>query len=177
MRILGPAPRRYPERMADSSFDVVSKIDRQEVDNALNQAAKELSQRYDFRGTNTKIDWSGEETIVITSDTEERTEAALEVFKEKLIRRDISLKAFDAGEPASSGKGYRLSGTLVQGIDSEKAKKITKAIRDEGPKGVKALIQGDELRVSSKKRDDLQEIIALLKGKDFEIALQFVNYR
>ncbi|GAA1460768.1 YajQ family cyclic di-GMP-binding protein [Williamsia maris] len=163
--------------MADSSFDVVSKIDRQEVDNALNQAAKELSQRYDFRGTNTKIDWSGDETIVITSDTEERTEAALEVFKEKLIRRDISLKAFDAGEPASSGKGYRLSGNLVQGIDSEKAKKITKAIRDEGPKGVKALIQGDELRVSSKKRDDLQEIIALLKGKDFEIALQFVNYR
>ena len=163
--------------MADSSFDIVSKVDRQEADNALNQAAKELSTRFDFRGTDTTIAWKGEEAVEIVSSTEERVKAAVDVFKEKLIRRDISLKAFDAGEPASSGKGYRLSGTLVQGIDSEKAQKITKAIRDEGPKGVKALIQGDELRVSSKKRDDLQEIIALLKGKDFEIALQFVNYR
>jgi uncharacterized protein YajQ (UPF0234 family) len=163
--------------MADSSFDVVSKLDRQEVDNALNQAAKELSQRYDFRGTNTKIEWSGEENIVITSDAEERAQAGLEVFKEKLIRRDISLKAFDAGEVVASGKTYKVTGTLVQGIDSEKAKKITKAIRDEGPKGVKAQIQGEELRVSSKKRDDLQEVIALLKNKDFDIALQFVNYR
>lgn len=163
--------------MADSSFDVVSKLDRQEVDNALNQAAKELSQRYDFRGTNTKIEWSGEENIVITSDAEERAQAGLDVFKEKLIRRDISLKAFDAGEVIASGKTYKVTGTLVQGIDSEKAKKITKAIRDEGPKGVKAQIQGEELRVSSKKRDDLQDVISLLKGKDFEIALQFVNYR
>ena len=163
--------------MADSSFDVVSKLDRQEVDNALNQAAKELSQRYDFRGTNTKIEWSGEENIVITSDAEERAQAGLEVFKEKLIRRDISLKAFDAGEVIGSGKIYKITGTLIQGIDSEKAKKITKAIRDEGPKGVKAQIQGEELRVSSKKRDDLQVVIALLKNKDFEIALQFVNYR
>lgn len=163
--------------MADSSFDVVSKLDRQEVDNALNQAAKELSQRYDFRGTNTKIEWSGEENIVITSDAEERAQAGLDVFKEKLIRRDISLKAFDAGEVMASGKTYKVTGTLVQGIDSEKAKKISKAIRDEGPKGVKAQIQGEELRVSSKKRDDLQEVITLLKNKDFEIALQFVNYR
>ena len=163
--------------MADSSFDVVSKLDRQEVDNALNQAAKELSQRYDFRGTNTKIEWSGEENIVITSDADERAQAGLEVFKEKLIRRDISLKAFDAGEVVASGKTYKITGTLVQGIDSEKAKKITKAIRDEGPKGVKAQIQGEELRVSSKKRDDLQAVITLLKNKDFEIALQFVNYR
>ncbi len=163
--------------MADSSFDVVSKLDRQEVDNALNQAAKELSQRYDFRGTNTKIEWSGEENIVITSDAEERAQAGLEVFKEKLIRRDISLKAFDAGEVIGSGKIYKITGTLIQGIDSEKAKKITKAIRDEGPKGVKAQIQGEELRVSSKKRDDLQVVIALLKNKDYGIPLQFVNYR
>lgn len=163
--------------MADSSFDVVSKLDRQEVDNALNQAAKELSQRYDFRGTNTTIEWSGEDNIVITSDAEERARAGLDVFKEKLIRRDISLKAFDAGEVVASGKTYKITGTLVQGIDSEKAKKITKAIRDEGPKGVKAQIQGDELRISSKKRDDLQAVISLLKNKDFEIALQFVNYR
>ena len=163
--------------MADSSFDVVSKFDRQEVDNALNQAAKELSQRYDFRGTKTGIEWSGDDGIVITSDAQERAEAALGVFQEKLIRRDISLKAFEAGEPAASGKTFKITGTLKQGIDSEQAKKITKIIRDEGPKGVKAQIQGDEVRVSSKKRDDLQTVIALLKGADVEVALQFVNYR
>ena len=110
-------------------------------------------------------------------DAEERAQAGLEVFKEKLIRRDISLKAFDAGEVTSSGRTYKIAGNLVQGIDSEHAKKISKKIRDEGPKGVKAQIQGDELRVSSKKRDDLQAVIALLKGEDFGIALQFVNYR
>ena len=163
--------------MATSSFDIVSKVDRQEVDNALNQAAKELSQRYDFRGTNTGIAWSGEEAIVITSDAEERAVAGLEVFKEKLIRRDISLKAFDAGEPAASGKQFKITGTLVQGIDSEHAKKISKKIRDEGPKGVKAQIQGDEIRVSSKKRDDLQAVQAPLRGADLDVALQFVNYR
>ncbi|WP_068278013.1 YajQ family cyclic di-GMP-binding protein [Aldersonia kunmingensis] len=163
--------------MADSSFDVVSKVDRQEVDNALNQAAKELTQRYDFRGTGAGIEWSGEEAIVITADSEDRVNAALEVFKEKLIRRDISLKAFDAGEPAASGKVFKVTGSLVQGISSENAKKISKKIRDEGPKGVKAQVQGEELRVSSKKRDDLQAVISLLKGEDFGIALQFVNYR
>lgn len=163
--------------MADSSFDVVSKVDRQEVDNALHQAAKELTTRFDFRNTGASIEWSGEETITLNADTEERLLAALDVFKEKLIRRDISLKAFDAGKPAQSGKIYKLSGTLVQGISSENAKKITKKIRDEGPKGVKAQIQGEELRVSSKKRDDLQGVISLLKGEDFGIALQFVNYR
>ena len=163
--------------MADSSFDVVSKVDRQEVDNALNQAAKELSTRYDFRGTGASIEWSGEEKIVLTAEAEERVKAALEVFKEKLIRRDISLKAFEAGEPAVSGKTYKITGELVQGISAENAKKIAKKVRDEGPKGVKAQIQGDELRVSSKKRDDLQAVIALLKGADLDIALQFVNYR
>ncbi|MFE3290170.1 YajQ family cyclic di-GMP-binding protein [Rhodococcus spelaei] len=163
--------------MADSSFDVVSKVDRQEVDNALNQAGKELSTRFDFRNTGASIEWSGDEAIALTADTEERLLAALEVFKEKLIRRDISLKAFEAGEPAQSGKVYKLTGTLVQGITSENAKKISKKIRDEGPKSVKAQIQGEELRVTSKNRDDLQSVIALLKGSDFGIALQFVNYR
>jgi cyclic-di-GMP-binding protein len=163
--------------VADSSFDVVSKVDRQEVDNALHQAEKELNTRYDFRGTGAAIEWSGEDKIVISAEAEERVKAALEVFKEKLIRRDISLKAFDAGEPVVSGKTYKITGSLVQGIDAEHAKKISKKIRDEGPKGVKAQIQGDELRVSSKKRDDLQAVISLLKGEDFGIALQFVNYR
>ena len=103
--------------------------------------------------------------------------AALEVLKEKLIKRGQSLKILDAGEPKLSGKEYRLMVGLKEGIDQEHAKKISKIIRDEGPKGVKAQIQGDELRVSSKKKDDLQAVIALLKGKDLDIALQFTNYR
>lgn len=163
--------------MADSSFDVVSKVDRQEVDNALNQTVKELGTRYDFRGTDASIEWSGQEAIVLTANSEERVTAALDVFKEKLIRRDISLKAFDAGDPAASGRTYKITGSLVQGITSENAKKIAKKIRDEGPKGVKAQIQGEELRVSSKKRDDLQAVISLLKNEDFGIALQYINYR
>ena len=163
--------------MADSSFDVVSKLDRQEVDNALNQAAKELGTRFDFRNTDTKIAWKGDEAIELTSSTEERVKAAVDVFKEKLIRRDISLKAFDAGEPQASGKTYKVTGTLKEGITSEDAKKITKIIRDGGPKSVKTQIQGEEVRVSSKKRDDLQEVQALLKKSDLDVALQFVNYR
>src|SRR3984957_5984427 len=163
--------------MADSSFDIVSKVDRQEVDNALNQAAKELATRFDFRGTDTTIAWKGEEGVELTSSTEERIKAAVDVFKEKLPRRDISMKAFEAGEPQASGKTFKLAGTLKQGIDSENAKKITKLIRDEGPKGVKAQIQGDEIRVSSKKRDDLQAVQSLLRNADVEVALQFVNYR
>jgi uncharacterized protein YajQ (UPF0234 family) len=163
--------------MADSSFDVVSKADRQEVDNALNQAAKELSTRFDFRGTDTTIEWQGEEGVILVSSTEERVKAAVDVFKEKLIRRDISMKAFDAGEPQASGKTYKVIGSIKQGISSEDAKKITKLIRDEGPKGVKAQIQGEEIRISSKKRDDLQAVQSLLRGADLEVALQFVNYR
>lgn len=163
--------------MADPSFDVVSKIDRQEADNALNQAAKELSQRFDFRGTNASIAWAGELGITIKADTEERASAALEVFKEKLIKRSISLKSLDADEPKASGKQYVISGSLKQGIESETAKKISKTIRDEGPKGIQAQIQGDQLRVSGKKRDDLQTVIALLKAGDFGVALQFDNYR
>ena len=163
--------------MADSSFDVVSKVDRQEVDNALNQAAKELSQRFDFRGTGTSISWAGEEAVTIESETEERAVAAVEVFKEKLIKRNISLKAFESGEPTISGKTYKVSGKILQGIESDKAKEISKAIRDEKLKGVQAQIQGDQLRVSGKKKDDLQAVIALLKGEDFDFALQFTNYR
>lgn len=163
--------------MANPSFDVVSKVDRQEVDNALNQAAKELSQRYDFRNTGASVSWAGEEAITIAAETEERCKAAIEVFKEKLIRRDISLKAFDVGEPSVSGKTYKVTGSLVQGISKDKGKEISKVIRDEGPKGIQAQMQDDQLRVTGKKRDDLQAVIALLKGRDFDIALQFTNYR
>ena len=163
---------------AESSFDVVSKLDRQEVDNALNQTGKELAQRFDFKGTGTTIAWQGEDGIEIRSTSEERANAALEVFKEKLIKRKLSLKILDpAEEPKISGKEYRLPIGLKEGITSEDAKKISKLIRDEGPKGVKAQIQGDELRVSSKKKDDLQAAQNLIKEKDFDLALQFVNYR
>ncbi|MEZ0071456.1 YajQ family cyclic di-GMP-binding protein [Planotetraspora sp. GP83] len=163
--------------MADSSFDVVSKIDRQEVDNALNQTVKEVGHRFDFKGTGAAISWSGQNDIEIKANSEERANAVLDVFKEKLVRRGLSLKVLDASEPKLSGKEYRLMISLKEGIDQDNAKKISKLIRDEGPKGVKAQIQGDELRVSSKKKDDLQEVISLLKGKDLDIALQFTNYR
>ena len=163
--------------MADASFDVVSKVDHQEIDNALNQAAKELNQRFDFRGTNATIEWSGDDAVTLRADTEERVTAALDVFRDKLVKRSISLKALDAGEPSSSGKSYVLRASIKQGIESDVAKKIAKRVRDEGFKGVQAAIQGDQLRVSGKKRDDLQAVIALLKGEDFGVALQFENYR
>ncbi len=162
---------------ADSSFDVVSKLDRQEVDNALNQAAKELSQRYDFKGTDASVRWSGDEVIRIEASSEERTTAALDVLQTKLIKRGVSLKALESGEPKASGKSYVLDSTLKEGLSQEIAKKIGKLVRDEGPKGVKAQITGDEMRVSAKSRDDLQEVIALLKNADLDVALQFVNYR
>ena len=163
--------------MADPSFDVVSKVDRQEVDNALNQAAKELSTRFDFRGVNASISWTGESAVALQADTEDRLKAALEVFKEKLVKRGVSLKALDAGDPQPSGKVYKLTANIKQGIAADKAKAIAKRIRDEGPKGVQAQVQGDQLRVTAKKKDSLQEVIALLKSSDFDIPLQFTNYR
>jgi uncharacterized protein YajQ (UPF0234 family) len=162
--------------VADPSFDVVSKVDRQEVDNALNQAAKEAATRYDFKGTGAEIAWSGE-SILIKAESQERASALLDVFKEKLVKRQISLKTLDAGEPQQSGKEYRITAKVAEGISQDNAKKVAKVIRDEGPKGVQAQIQGDQLRVSGKKKDDLQEVISLLKGKDFDFALQFTNYR
>jgi uncharacterized protein YajQ (UPF0234 family) len=156
--------------MADSSFDIVSKIDRQEADNALNQAAKEISQRYDFKNTGASIAWSGEFGIEITANAEERALAVLDVFQSKLIKRGISLKALETGEPRQSGKDVKISGTFAEGISQEQAKKVAKLIRDEGPKTVKVQIQGDELRVSSKSRDDLQSVIALVKGADLDFA-------
>jgi uncharacterized protein YajQ (UPF0234 family) len=162
--------------VADPSFDIVSKVDRQEVDNALNQTAKEAATRYDFKGTGAEIAWSGE-SIVLKASSEERVKALLEVFKEKLVKRDVSLKTLDAGEPQQSGKDYRLTATVSEGISMENAKKVAKLIRDEGPKGVQPQIQGDQLRVSAKKKDDLQSVISLVKGHDFDFAVQFTNYR
>ncbi|WP_018254527.1 YajQ family cyclic di-GMP-binding protein [Salinispora mooreana] len=162
---------------ANPSFDIVSKVDRQEVDNALRQTERELSTRFDFRGTGAEISWTGEEAISLRAETEERVRAALDVFKEKLVKRSISLKSLDAGDPRASGKEFRVDCKVIQGIETDKAKAISKKIRDEGPKGVQAQIQGDQLRVTGKKKDDLQAIIAMLKGEDFGVALQFTNYR
>jgi uncharacterized protein YajQ (UPF0234 family) len=161
----------------DSSFDVVSKVDRQEVDNALNQAGKELSQRFDFRGTGARVSWQGEYGMELEASTEDRVLAALDVLKDKLVKRGVSLKALDAGEPRASGKVFKIAATLQNGLTSEQAKKVAKVIRDNAPKAVKTQVQGDEVRVSSKSRDDLQAVIALLKGEDFDFAVQFVNYR
>ena len=163
--------------MADPSFDVVSKVDQQEVDNALNQAAKELSTRFDFRGTGAKVTWSGVEAMTIEAETEERCRAAIDVIKGKLVKRGISLKSFEVGDPAVSGKVYRTTGRILEGISQDKAKAIAKAVRDEKLKGVQTQIQGDQLRVTGKKKDDLQAVITLLKGRDFGVALQFTNYR
>jgi uncharacterized protein YajQ (UPF0234 family) len=162
--------------VADPSFDVVSKVDRQEVDNALNQTAKEAATRYDFKGTGADIAWSGD-AIVIKAGSEERCRALLDVFKEKLVKRSVSLKTLEAGEPQQSGKEYRLTATVNEGISQDNAKKVSKVVREQGPKGVQAQIQGDQLRVSAKKKDDLQAVIALLKSTDFDFALQFTNYR
>ncbi|KQQ28177.1 MULTISPECIES: YajQ family cyclic di-GMP-binding protein [unclassified Frondihabitans] len=162
--------------MADSTFDVVSKVDSMEADNALNQARKEVEQRYDFKNVGASIETSGEK-VLIKANTEERAKAVLEVYESKLIKRGISLKSIDAGDPYASGKEYRIEVSMKDGIDQEAAKKINKLIRDEAPKGVKSQIQGDELRVSSKSRDDLQATMALLKGADLDVSLQFVNFR
>ncbi len=155
----------------------MSKLDRQEVDNALNQAGKEIGTRFDFRGVGASISWSGEQAVDIRANSEERALAVLDVFKDKLVKRGVSLKTLDADEPKLSGKEYRLAVALNEGITQDNAKKISKIIRDEGPKGVRAQVQGEELRVSAKKKDDLQTVISLLKGKDFDFAVQFVNYR
>jgi len=161
----------------DPTFDIVSKIDLMEAKNAVDQAQKEIAQRYDFKGVGADVDWSGAEKLLVKASTEERAKAVLDVVESKLVKRGISLKSLDTGKPYASGKEFRIDVGLKSGIASDKAKEITKIIRDEGPRSVKATIQGDELRVTSKSRDDLQSTIALLKAKDLDTALQFVNFR
>jgi cyclic-di-GMP-binding protein len=162
---------------SNASFDVSTGADLQEVDNAVNQALKEIAQRYDFKGTGAQIRWSGEYGVEIEANSEERAKAVLDVFKEKLVKRGVSLKHLESGDPRQSGKDYRIQGTFEDGISTENAKKVAKIVRDEGPKGVKVQVQGDELRVASKKKDDLQQVITMLKGKDLDVALQFINFR
>lgn len=161
---------------SENSFDVVSKVDHQEVDNALNQAAKEIRNRFDFKGTESDIRWSGE-AIAMESSTEEKVKQIWDVLQSKLVKRGVSLKAVKASDPRISGKTWRMDASLSEGISTEDAKKVSKLVRDEGPKGVKCQIQGDELRVSSKKRDDLQAVQRLILDQDYDFAVQFTNYR
>lgn len=164
--------------MADSSFDIVSKYDRQEVANAVNTAAKEIANRYDFKNVGARVELAGE-VVKMEANTEERCKAVLDVVQTWLIKRGVSLKHLDVPEagPRLSGKEYKLDCPLKEGISSENAKKITKIIRDEGPKTVKTQIQGEEVRVTSKSRDDLQAVQRLLKDKDLDVALTYTNYR
>jgi uncharacterized protein YajQ (UPF0234 family) len=162
--------------MADSSFDIVSKVDSMELENAVNQAQKEILQRYDFKGVDAQLDHTAN-GVALQANSEERVKAVLDVLQSKLVKRGISLKSLDTTEPALVGKVYKITGQLKNGIPSDSAKKITAIIRNEGPKSAKAHIQGDEIRVSSKSRDDLQEIISLIKSADLDIDVQFVNYR
>jgi uncharacterized protein YajQ (UPF0234 family) len=162
--------------MADSSFDIVSKIDQMELDNAFNQCDREIATRFDFKNTDTKIEKTALK-VVLESSTEERAKAALDVFKDKLIKRNISLKHLDASEPTLSGKTYRINCDFKEGISTENAKKIAKFLKESGPKSLKTQIQGEELRVSSKSRDDLQTAIAQVKKETWDFAVQFTNYR
>jgi uncharacterized protein YajQ (UPF0234 family) len=158
------------------SFDIVSQVDMQEVRNAVDQAMREVVNRYDFKGTDTRIDLS-EEGISVESASDHRVEAAIDVLKTKLVKRKVSLKSISGGDikPASGGRS-RAEFTLNQGIAQDAAKELSKAIRDMKLKA-QAQIQGDQLRVQAKKRDDLQTVIAGIKALDFRVPLQFVNYR
>jgi uncharacterized protein YajQ (UPF0234 family) len=162
----------------DASFDVVSEVDRQEVDNALNQARKELQQRFDFKGTDAKIEWTDKLKLEISANAEHRVAAALDVFKEKIVKRQVSLKALNtsAVKPTGGG-GFKIEIEINQGIADEKAREIVKTVKAANIKGVQVAIQGEQLRVSGKSRDALQEVIQVMKDKDFGIPLQFVNYR
>jgi len=162
--------------MADSSFDIVSKIDQMELDNAFKQCDREIATRFDFKNTGSKIEKTGLK-VTLEADTEERVKAVLDVFKDKLIKRNVSLKHLDASEPSLSGKTYGIKCEFKEGITTENAKKIAKFLKEIGPKSLKTQIQGEELRVSSKSRDDLQTAIAQVKNESWDFAVQFTNFR
>ena len=158
------------------SFDIVSKVDMQEVRNAVDQAAREIVNRFDFKGTGTSVNL-GEDGIVVESSAEGRLDAAVDVLKGRLVKRKVSLKSIAGGDPKPIGGGrVRSVFTLNEGIAQDAARELSKRIRDSKLK-VQVQIQGDQLRVQGKKRDDLQEVIALVKGLDFRLPLQYVNFR
>ncbi len=163
--------------MAESSFDIEAGVDRQEVDNAINQAAKEVGQRWDFKDTETVIEWAGDEAIQIESVSEDRAKAALDVLKDKCVKRKVSLKALDVGEPRQVGGGRsRIDITLTTTLSSDLAKQIVKAIKATKLK-VTPTNMGDKVRVAGKSRDDLQEIQKMVTSQDYEAPLRFTNYK
>ncbi|HVL91855.1 MAG TPA: YajQ family cyclic di-GMP-binding protein [Acidimicrobiales bacterium] len=159
------------------TFDVVSEVDMQEVRNAVDQASRELSTRFDFKGTDSAVELSGQE-LRLRSSTEDRLRAVTQVVEEKLVKRQVSLKALDRGPVEEGSRGaVRQTITLNAGISADNARKLNRFVKDLGLKGVSSQAQGDQLRVSGKKRDDLQAVIAALKAEDFGIPLQFTNFR
>ena len=159
------------------TFDVVSEVDMQEVRNAVDQASREVGTRVDFKDTGSTIELAGHE-LNLHSSTEDRLRALVQVVEEKLVKRQVSLKAMEKGKVEEASKGtVRQTITLNAGIDAEKARAINKKIKEMNLKGVSSQTQGDQVRVSGKKRDDLQSVIAALKADDFGIPLQFQNFR
>jgi len=159
------------------TFDIVSELDLQEVRNAVDQANREATTRFDFKNTDSKIEFS-EKELVLTSSTEDRLRALYQVLQEKMVKREVSLKSFDVGKVEEASKGSARQRLGIQaGISSDHAKKINRFVKDLGLKGVSSQTQGDQLRVTGKKRDDLQAVITALKGEDFGIPLQFNNFR
>jgi uncharacterized protein YajQ (UPF0234 family) len=162
----------------ENSFDVVSKVDLQEVQNAVQQAGKEIATRFDFRGSKSRVDWN-EKDLVLTllSDDEHKLKSVVDILETKLVKRGVAIKSLDFQkvEPAAGGT-VRQAVKVQQGIPTEKSKEIVRAIKDSKIR-VQAAIQADQVRVSGKNRDDLQAVIALIRGRDFGLPLQFTNYR
>jgi uncharacterized protein YajQ (UPF0234 family) len=159
------------------TFDIVSQVDMQEVRNAVDQAQRELGTRFDFKGTDSSVELSGME-LRLHSSTEDRLKAVVQVIEEKLVKRKVSLKALDYGKPEEAAKGtVRQTVTLKAGLSSDNAKAINRWIKDRAPKGIASQTQGDQVRVTGKKRDDLQTVIAGLREEDFGLPLQFENFR
>jgi hypothetical protein len=159
------------------TFDIVSEVDMQEVRNAVDQTNREAATRFDFKNTDSTIEL-GEKELVLRSSTDDRLRALHQVLHEKLVKRQVSLKAFDAGKIEEAQKGTARQHVAIRaGISADHAKKLNKFIKDLGLKGVSSQTQGEQLRVTGKKRDDLQEVIAKCKAEDFGIPLQFTNFR
>jgi cyclic-di-GMP-binding protein len=159
------------------SFDVVSEVDMQEVRNAVDQTSRELATRFDFKGTSSSVE-QADTVLTLTAPTEDRLAAVRQVLEEKLVRRDVSLKALDYGKVEEAAGGtVRQRATIVAGISSEKARDVNKLVKELGLKGVQSQTQGEQVRVTGKKRDDLQAVIKSLKERDLGIPLQFTNFR
>jgi uncharacterized protein YajQ (UPF0234 family) len=162
-----------------SSFDVTSTVDLQEVDNAVNQARKEIAQRYDFKGSTASIDFNkAESTLTLSAEDQMKLTALWDVLQTRMIRRNVPVKNLKLGDiETASGASVRRVVTLQQGIPSDAAREIVKFLKEQKLKKVQASIQGDQLRISSGSKDELQDVIRVLRGHDFGIALQFGNYR